>query len=736
MITVHMIGNAHIDPVWLWQWPAGLVEALATCRTAADLAEEYADFVFTRSDVWIYERLEGLDPALFARIRRLSEQGRWQPVGGWYVQPDCNLPTAESFRRHMSLGKAYFREKLGVDVTVGYNVDSFGHAATLPRFLAEAGCDSYVMMRPMKHEMTLPASLFRWRCGEAEVVTWRIPRSYTAAAEDLTEHIRASLQEADPRIGHVMCFYGVGDHGGGPTSRQIRWIMEHRTAIPDAELVFSHPRRFFDAVAPFRELMPVVEEELQYHAVGCYSALVDIKQDVRRAEHGLLAAESALERRPAPPAQARDGAAPRNAAAGGVRAALQDAWKKVLFNQFHDIYAGTSIAPACRDALDQLGAAADAAKSIVTDLHVREMGKLPPDPEHRIVVFNTADVPFSGIVEHEPWMAGRPRLGRLVDESGTPVPSQTVGQPLMVGRRDMLLWEAELGPQEMKVYRLLPEGDPDRAPGALTDLRGGRRIENRLWRAEAGRGSALLHVTDARSGRPLFRRGGLRLEVLRDHSDTWSHGIPGFGERRAGAFRRTRHVMEEIGPLRAALRIDSVFGCSRASLWVRLRRASPEVEINVHLDWREKLKLVKLVLPFADPVQERTDGIPGGSAARPQNGREFPLTDWTAVGFEGDAEETWKSVGLAAPDCFGLDGVGSSVRFTLCRSPAYAWHDPAKIDPARFIRWIDQGEHDFRFVLAPEAEPEELRRRALTMHRPPVCYDWTAGMEEEPRRGT
>ncbi|MCX7032063.1 MAG: alpha-mannosidase, partial [Spirochaetes bacterium] len=227
MITVHMIGNAHLDPVWLWRWPAGVGEALATCRAACDLLDAEGDVVFTRGDAWLYERVEALDPGLLARIRAHVAAGRWAVIGGWYLQPDCNLPLAASFRKQMEIGLRHAREKLGVDVTVGYNVDTFGHSAALPRLLSAGGYDSYVMMRPMAHEKTLPASLFRWRTSGDPgpgVITWRLPLAYCTSADDLTDQVRAALACAVPGVDHVMCFYGVGDHGGGPTRRQTAWI--------------------------------------------------------------------------------------------------------------------------------------------------------------------------------------------------------------------------------------------------------------------------------------------------------------------------------------------------------------------------------------------------------------------------------------------------------------------------------------------------------------------------------
>jgi len=147
---VHMIGNAHLDPVWLWHWERGVDEALATCRAACDLLDETPELIFTRGEAWVYEQVRQLDPALFARIRGHIAGGRWEVVGGWWVQPDVNLPTEAALRHSMRLGREWFRQHLDLDdVPVAFNVDSFGHGAYLPRLLRGNGQPWYVMMRPM-----------------------------------------------------------------------------------------------------------------------------------------------------------------------------------------------------------------------------------------------------------------------------------------------------------------------------------------------------------------------------------------------------------------------------------------------------------------------------------------------------------------------------------------------------------------------------------------------------------
>jgi alpha-mannosidase len=706
MLIVHMIGNAHIDPVWLWRWPAGVVEVLSTCRTACDLLDEDPELVFTRSDVWVYERVEETDPVLYERIRRHVKAGRWAVVGGWYVQPDCNLPREESFRRHIGSGRRYFGEKFGQRVTVGYNVDSFGHAASLPRILAEEGYDSYVMMRPMQHEKALPASLFRWRStaesGEIrEVLTWRIPQGYCISAADLSEHVRAAVAGAAPGVDHVMCFYGVGDHGGGPTREQVAWIHAHRDAFPGARLEFSHPRAFFDAVKPSASKLPVVTGELQMHAIGCYSVGRRLKKAAREAEHGLIMAERSLEAIGADPG-------PRE------RDALEGAWERLMFNQFHDTYGATIVPAAYDDALAQLGGARDAALQVLYRSLLRHAVTLSPEPRQRIVALNASDADFDGFIEWEPWLGDwRPFGGWLADPEGRPVPWQLLASPSLTSMPGALLWPARLAPGEIGSWEIRPGAAPSLPPADLSSTN--RSVSNRHWRIAAGEGPNLFLADRSFAG-------ALRLDVLEDGSDTWSHGIDRYAGPSRGTFEVTGCRLEETGPVRASLRVEAGFGRSTALVHARLYREDGRLELEIDVDWRESLSVLKLVVPLL-MRDERLDGIPGGAVLRAQDGRETPIIDWTLVTLSDGG-----TVGIAMPDCSALDGTLHALRLTLLRSPAYAWHDPARLPADRPVRWIDQGEHTFRFVFLRGADSRGANAAALAKHRPPVCIDWTTGM--------
>lgn len=185
---IYFIGNAHLDPVWVWRWQEGSAEAKATIRSALDRMKEYPEFRFVCSSSAVYQWIEEFDPAMFEEIRQRVHEGRFVIVGGWYVQPDCNLPSGESFARHSLYGQRYFMEKFGKISEVGYNVDSFGHHAMLPQILKKSGMNRYVFMRPRKDEKALPSELFRWQSPDGSSVTaWRIVRSYTSNHLDLDD---------------------------------------------------------------------------------------------------------------------------------------------------------------------------------------------------------------------------------------------------------------------------------------------------------------------------------------------------------------------------------------------------------------------------------------------------------------------------------------------------------------------------------------------------------------------
>ena len=160
--SVHLLCNSHVDAAWLWEWQEGAAEALALARTVADICEKFPGLVFNRNEAMFHEWIAEYDPALFQRIRKLVKSGAWHIMGGWYLQPDCNIPGGESFVRQILVGKRYFKRVFGVDVKTAANLDSFGHSRGLVQILARSGYDSYLFCRPPQRDADLPATQFVW----------------------------------------------------------------------------------------------------------------------------------------------------------------------------------------------------------------------------------------------------------------------------------------------------------------------------------------------------------------------------------------------------------------------------------------------------------------------------------------------------------------------------------------------------------------------------------------------
>jgi alpha-mannosidase len=263
---------------------------LSTFRSALNRMNENPDFTFTASSAQFYEWVASRDPQMLDEIRRRVEEGRWAIVGGWWVEPDENIPNGESLVRQGLYGQRLFQQLFGRTAEIGYNPDAFGHPGTLPQILKLQGLTAYVFMRPMSHEKKLPADVFWWEGADGtRVLTYRIPYSY-GFAEQLRDRLRDFMADLQEPTQDLMFFYGAGDHGGGPAKENIQSIVDMQKTPAAPTLVFSVPDRYFDEVSKLSDL-PVVADDLQHHSVGCYTAMSEIKKNNRAAESALVTGE-------------------------------------------------------------------------------------------------------------------------------------------------------------------------------------------------------------------------------------------------------------------------------------------------------------------------------------------------------------------------------------------------------------------------------------------------------------
>jgi alpha-mannosidase len=702
--TLHMIGNAHIDPVWLWQWPEGYQEVRATFRSALDRMQENDEFVFTHTSVLFLQWVEESDPAMFAEIRERIAEGRWQVVGGWWIEPDCNIPAGESFVRQGLYGQRYLLDRFGIAATTGANLDSFGHNASLPQILAKSGMDSYVFLRPKPEENTqVPGPLFRWEAADGSRVTaYRIPHEYCAPRDDLGNHVERSLATLPADLDELAVFYGVGNHGGGPTRANLRSIAEINAREPDTRLELSSLRRFFDAVAG--DELPVWRGDLQYHAPGCYTTHSGIKRWNRRAENLLQRAEkwsSVADALGAQPYPLRE---------------LSEAWQLLLFNQFHDTLAGTSIEPAYEDARDQIGHASSIA-SLAFNRAVQSIARQVSIPfvegTRPLVVFNPHPWRLRADVELEyNWLTADGV--KLVDAAGDEVPLQlTRSLTTMSSNRARLVFPADVPPLGYRVYTI-HVGRAQSGGLAAT----GTTLENEHVALEidpaTGRIERLVHKA---SGADLAASGRPHASVVADVSDTWGHEVSAYDDVIA-EFECTSVELVENGPVRAVLRVESRYGGSVLREDYALGAGATYVDVNVALDWHEELKLLKLRYPTSIDEPRATFESPYGHVERETNGHEDPGQSWVDVSGAG--------AGLTVINDAksGYDVLGADIGVSAVRSPVWAWHDPRELEPGGDFEYMDQGRQRFRVRLVPHAgdwRGAGIVRLAAELNQPPYA---------------
>lgn len=702
---IHMIGSAHLDPVWLWPWTEGMSEIKSTFKAALDRLDEFPDFIYTCSSAAYYEWLEEAFPELFAKIKKYVAEGRWVIVNGWYVQPDLNLPCGESFARQSLYSQRYYLEKFGKICDAGYNVDSFGHSAMLPQILRKSGMHSYIFSRPRPNENTQIPEIFTWESADGSHVTGVRLSAYggpnrrgIAHPELLQERINDRRNTTDPLP--RMYFYGVVNHGGGPTIATLKEL--ERIRKEDPHVLYSSPSTYIAALEGVQ--LPVWKEDLQIHAIGCYTAHLPVKQQNRRAETGLLSAEAfgalahMLLGTPQKPKK------------------LKDAWKRVMFNQFHDLICGCSIPQAYRDADASYGYAQQIAneqanralQQLTWQIDTLGDDTLPcsKDEDWRLwgygekgsplVIFNPMPFPVELPVE-----AGRIH-DRITDCNGEPVPVQKVRNAVTSAdegwfHQDETLFMAKLpalGYATYWLHKAPHENVPDEALICSENL-----LENRFLKVEFDPATGYIaQITRKDTGKTYLNGPGAAGVVIDErHSDTWGHGLFEYRDE-IGRFRMQSMECLDFGPVRARLRITSVYNDSVLRVDYVLDRDAKHLDIRLNIHWQEKHRMLKLEFPLSTDTKSYTAEIPYGIITRTADGTEKPLQRWIDLS-AGD-----RGLCVVNDSTHGADVLGSTLRLTVLRSPKFADHNGARDENGQrdpYGEFTEQGERFVNFRLLP-----------------------------------
>ncbi|BBI35196.1 glycoside hydrolase family 38 N-terminal domain-containing protein [Cohnella abietis] len=705
MKKLYLLSNAHLDPVWQWEWEEGAAAAVSTFRAAADFCEEFDGYIFNHNEVILYKWIEEYEPTLFKRIQRLVSEGKWHIMGGWYLQPDCNMPSGESFVRQILLGKSYFLEKFGVEPTTAINFDSFGHTQGLVQIMQQAGYDSYIFMRPDGFDKA-PAREFVWEgFNGSEIMAHRVMGGYNSALGEAHIKINNALNDM-PDNTISMVLWGVGNHGGGPSRLDLNKIKEMMDNANGYELIHSRPETYFKALKEAVEL-PRYNGDLNPRFVGCYTSMIRIKQKHRQLENELYMTEKMLS------------AAALQGMLSYPASDLHEATCDLMMAQFHDILPGSSIQPAEEASLRLI----DHGLEIAARLKARAFFALAAGQpkaelkEYPVLVYNPHPFPVKGIFECEFMLEDQ----NWKDEFSMPVVyrdgQQIASQPekelsnLNLDWRKRVVFEAELAPSSMNRFDCRIEM-LERKPEPELKLQDGKYhfVSDELTVTVNTRTGLIDEYLVG--GGSYLRPDAFCPIVVEDNEDPWrmdtntfAHVIGKFSLMDTGAGTDFSGVKERLlpsvrviedGEVRTVIESVLVYGNSSICLTYKLPKKGTEIEVQVRVYWNEKDKMLKLSIPT-----ELRDGIYFGQTAfgaqqLAADGEETVAQKWVAI----QSNERNQAITCINNGTYGSDYRDGELRLSLLRSPGYCAHpinDRAIVMQDRFSPRIDQGERQYTF---------------------------------------
>jgi len=742
-LTLHLIANAHLDPVWQWDWREGLNEGLTTVRTMVDLLEEDPELTFIRGESIIYEHVERYDPETFERMRKLIEAGRWDVVGGTYLQSDTNLPATETFARLFLHGQEYFRSRFARCPEVAWFADSFGHSAGLPEIFTECGIKAFAFTRPGRGYLSISKPAFWWEGpGGARLMCYRAPGMWYGlerhgAAERLDRTVELCAGQGLQNVG---AFVGLGNHGGGTTRRHIAEIRQWAAEHPEIDVVHSGLHRLFNAL--FQEvaekgddLLPTHRTEMNFVMRGCYVSMARLKFPYRRMEAEAAATE-ALET--AVSAQVQR-----------IPASLASCWDDVCFNSFHDILPGTSIERAYDDQIAWMGRARLEAQRVtlgaVNTLAAQMDTQVQDVPEDKpcavpVLVFNPHPTPLRTHAEIEVMLDYRP----LWDYRDRPddLPFRVLAGNSKKLPYQQMPCEAEMLPFAPWRSRLVVPVDLPAMGWQLVEVGvvdGVRRsrvkssvaapsktcITNGIYDVKARKGRTFIEVL--RKGKSVFEKG-LKAVTVDDPWGSWggmaeepeSLDLSDVQER----WKVTQTELLEDGPERAALWVRLAGERSHMDLTFQLYRGRDAVDVSARLHWNDRYRRLKLVMPAGDQAEFE---VPGGVVKRGPAG-EVPGGRWVRVkGPRG-------SFGFASDALYGFSCHKGALCASVVRSTGYTKHVHASAEDLAWRPHGDIGEHRFSFLLSPGGAM--LPQLAKQLEQPPVVQTVLPSPGELPRSGS
>ena len=734
---IHLICNAHIDPVWQWEWEEGAAEARSTFSIAAAFCEEYDGFVFCHNEALLYQWIEEYDPALFERIRGLVKAGKWHIMGGWFLQPDCNMPSGEFMVRQIEAGRRYFWEKFGVRPEVAVNVDPFGHDRGLVQIMVKCGYKGYMFMRPDDGFLELPDNTFVWKGYDgSSLVGMRLGGAYNSQKGQAAKKVLESIAKC-PEDDIGLCLWGIGNHGGGPSKKDLDDIfaLTKQMEKDGTQLIQSTPDEYLAAVNE-RGGLEEFSGALRPWGIGCYTSQVRIKQKYRAAENAYFVTESMAS----------------HAAACALceypEKELCEALYDIIFVQFHDMLPGSSIQPAEEMGLRMLDHALEILSRVKARLFFALARGQKKAQEDKIPIFVYNPYPYElksdcaaeFMLWDQDWEHGFMKP-HVFDENSNEIPAQCEKEHsnLPIEWRKRVLFNATLAPMSINRFDCAFEALEKRPEYTVESTDDYYALERGGTKMLINRKTGLIDSVK-RGGIEYLKSGAMALTVYKDNYDPWFMSGKDIKEY-AGEFSLlTREQAARLCCLDApidAVRIiedgavrtvaEAVFGYNSSRAVVKYTLASDgSVRLDIRVIWDEKQTMVRLRVPAAFKNCLSYGEQMFGMERQKGNGEENVSQRFIALS-NGENAILCANNGVYGSMYDEENGVLS---VTLMRSAAYCAHPlPERITMPndRYMPYMEQGERDFGFMFTfsdSEDIMSHAARKAQEFNAPPTALSF------------